>query len=87
MSKIARPAKGVPQALNPRITVSDIRKRWGKFDEAELAAIMGNGDLVAQIQAKYGLDKEQRAPLPPPASAWERAWASPPRAALGRVRA
>ena len=57
MAKVLRSAKGV--ALNPEITVSDLRRRWGKFDEAELAAIRNNADLVMQIQAKYGLDKRE----------------------------
>ena len=54
--KIARSQKS---ALKPRITTPDIRARWGKFDEVELAAIKGRGDLVMQIQAKYGLNKLQ----------------------------
>jgi hypothetical protein len=44
---------------NPRIGVPDLRARWGKFDEVELAAIKSRGDLVMQIQAKYGLNKLQ----------------------------
>ena len=43
----------------PRISVPDLRARWGKFDEVELAAIKSRGDLVMQIQAKYGLNKLQ----------------------------
>jgi hypothetical protein len=39
--------------------VSDIRQRWANFNVVELAAIKGRGDLVKQIQAKYGLDKLQ----------------------------
>ena len=46
-------------ALRPRITVSDLRQRWRAFDEAELRAIRNSADLIMQIQAKYGLDKQQ----------------------------
>jgi hypothetical protein len=53
-NKVAR------SASNPkRITMDDLLRRWGKFDEAELAAIRNNEDLVAQIQARYGLEKQQ----------------------------
>ena len=43
----------------PKFSLDDLRRRWGKFDETELAAIRDSADLVLQIQAKYGLDKEQ----------------------------
>ena len=42
-----------------RITLGDLRGRWGKFDDAELAAIRNNADLVKQVQAKYGWDKSE----------------------------
>ena len=42
-----------------RITLGDLRGRWGKFDDAELAAIRNNTDLVIQVQAKYGWDKSE----------------------------
>jgi hypothetical protein len=54
--KGSRSQKATP---SPRIKLSDIRQRWGKFDAIDLAAIKGRGDLVMQIQAKYGLDKLQ----------------------------
>jgi hypothetical protein len=43
----------------PKITVADLRRRWGKLDDRELAAIKTRRDLVRQIQSKYGLDKAQ----------------------------
>ena len=43
----------------PKITVADLRRRWGKLDDRELAAIKTRHDLVRQIQSKYGLDKAQ----------------------------
>ena len=42
-----------------KITLDDLRRRWGKFDEAELATIRTKTGLVMQIQEKYGLDKVQ----------------------------
>ena len=50
-----KPARKI--VLNRRITVLDIRERWGNFNEVELASIKGRSDLVRQIQAKYRLDK------------------------------
>ena len=43
----------------PEISVADLRRRWGKFDDRELKAIKTRRDLVRQIQGKYGLDKQQ----------------------------
>jgi hypothetical protein len=31
----------------------------GKFSEQDLSALNGNSDLVAQLAAKYGLEKAQ----------------------------
>ena len=42
-----------------KITLDDLLRRWGKFDEVELKAITTNADLVTQIKAKYGLDAKQ----------------------------
>jgi hypothetical protein len=33
--------------------------RSGKFSEQDLSALNGNGDLVTQLAAKYGLEKAQ----------------------------
>jgi hypothetical protein len=57
MASIQAKTSGV--TLNPKISLDDLRRRWGKFDDAELAAIRTKTGLVMQIQAKYGLDKEQ----------------------------
>jgi hypothetical protein len=42
-----------------RITVADLRRRWGKFDETELAAIEHRLEFVQKVQEKYGMSKEQ----------------------------
>jgi hypothetical protein len=51
----------VPQrgADASKITVADMRSRWGKFSEAELAGIRHRATLVQGIQDKYGLSKER----------------------------
>lgn len=59
MSKDIETIRNTPIASTPRITSIDLRRRWGKFDDVELAAIKTTADLVMQIQAKYGLDKGQ----------------------------
>jgi hypothetical protein len=52
-------AKSTLVPTSRRLTSIDLRERWGKFDEVELAAIVTTADLVMQVQAKYGLDKRQ----------------------------
>jgi hypothetical protein len=37
---------------------ADIGSKWGKFSADELAGLKDNDDLVAQLVAKYGLDKD-----------------------------
>ena len=41
------------------IVLKDIGAKWGKFSETELSALKGKDDLVAQVVAKYGLEKPQ----------------------------
>ena len=51
---------GIAMVLpTPNITVAGLRRRWGKLDDRELAAIKTRRDLARQIQSKYGLDKAQ----------------------------
>jgi hypothetical protein len=37
----------------------EIQQRWGKFSAQEITALKDKDDLVAQVQAKYTLDKAQ----------------------------
>lgn len=37
----------------------EIEQRWGKFDAREITDLKDRDDLVAQVQAKYSLDKFQ----------------------------
>jgi uncharacterized protein YjbJ (UPF0337 family) len=46
-------------AVTTKITAADVRSRWGKFDEAELAMIGQRAELVQRIQDKYGLTKDR----------------------------
>ena len=59
MKKTVRSRKSANMLQIPSISVADLRGRWGKFDDRELAAIRSCRDLVRLIQAKYGLDREQ----------------------------
>jgi len=42
-----------------RILLKDIGAKWGKFSEQELGALKNKDDLVAQVVAKYSIDKVQ----------------------------
>jgi hypothetical protein len=37
----------------------EIEQKWGKFSAQEITALKDKDDLVAQVQAKYTLDKPQ----------------------------
>jgi hypothetical protein len=37
----------------------EIQQKWGKFSAQEIAALKDKDDLVAQVQAKYVVDKAQ----------------------------
>jgi hypothetical protein len=39
--------------------LKDIGAKWGKFSEQELGALKSNDDLVAQVVARYSIDKVQ----------------------------
>ena len=59
MDNILQLLNSTEAIFHQRIGVADIRRAWGELDEVELAAIKNRGDLVMQIQANYGLDKNQ----------------------------
>ena len=42
-----------------QIVLKEIGSKWNKFSEQDLSALKGTDDLVAQVVAKYGLDKAQ----------------------------
>jgi hypothetical protein len=42
-----------------RILLKDIGAKWNKFSEQELGAPKNRDDLVAQVVAKYSIDKAQ----------------------------
>lgn len=47
------------QAANDKkLLLQDIRVKWGKFSEQELGDLKSNDDLVTQLVAKYGLEKD-----------------------------
>jgi hypothetical protein len=45
-------------AHDKKLLRDDIGAKWGKFSAEELTALKDNGDLVAQLVAKYGLEKD-----------------------------
>jgi hypothetical protein len=42
-----------------KIVLKEIGAKWGKFSEQDLSALKNNDDVVTQIVAKYGLEKQQ----------------------------
>jgi hypothetical protein len=42
-----------------QIVLKEISAKWGKFSEQDLSALKNRDDVVAQIVAKYGLEKQQ----------------------------
>ena len=38
---------------------AEIEKKWGRFNSAEIAGLNNIDDLIAQVQAKYQIDKAQ----------------------------
>jgi hypothetical protein len=42
-----------------QILLKDIGAKWSKFSEQELGALKGRDDLVAQVVAKYSIEKAQ----------------------------
>ena len=39
--------------------MKDIRAKWTKFSEPEIAALKNRDELVAQVRSKYSLDDTQ----------------------------
>jgi hypothetical protein len=52
-------AKSEMTAETRKIVLKEIGAKWGKFSEHDLSTLKGNGDLVDQVVAKYGLEKVQ----------------------------
>jgi hypothetical protein len=55
----ATAAKSETAAQTKQTVLAEIRAKWGKFSEQDLSVLNGNGDLVAQLASKYGLEKAQ----------------------------
>ena len=41
-----------------KIVLEEIRAKWDKLSEHEASAIRGSADLIAQLQAHYGLEQK-----------------------------
>jgi len=44
-----------------KVLRADIGRKWGKFSAQELTDLKDNDDLVSQLVAKYGLQKDTAA--------------------------
>jgi hypothetical protein len=55
-STVAKPANA---AQMREIVLKEISAKWGKFSEQDLSALKNKDDVVVQIVAKYGYDKQQ----------------------------
>jgi hypothetical protein len=55
----ANPATDKSATETKEIVLKEIGAKWSKFSEQELSALTGKDDLVAQVVAKYGLEKPQ----------------------------
>jgi hypothetical protein len=53
------PAGTDKSADTKQILLKDIGAKWNKFSEQELGALKNRDDLVAQVVAKYSIDKAQ----------------------------
>jgi len=58
MSNITQPEFAKP-LVPPSGMRGEIQQKWGKFSAHEITALKDKDDLVAQVQAKYSLDKTQ----------------------------
>ena len=58
MANNTQPEDGKTQASATGMR-GEIQQKWGKFSAQEITAVKGKDDLVAQVQAKYSLDKTQ----------------------------
>ena len=52
-------AKPENAAETRKIVLKEIGAKWGKFSEQDLSALKNRDDVVTQIVAKYGLEKQQ----------------------------
>lgn len=46
-----------PSAEHKQIVLKEIGAKWSKFSEHDLSSLKNKDDLVAQVVAKYGLEK------------------------------
>jgi hypothetical protein len=58
-SSPASAAKPQTAPETKQIVLKEIGAKWGKFSEQDLSQLKNKDDLVAQVVAKYGLEKVQ----------------------------
>lgn len=47
------------QTMTAKILPAEISTKWDKISAQEATAMKAKGDLVSQVQAKYGVNREQ----------------------------
>ena len=57
---IANPTEPTPMQARAeaKLLRSEIGSKWGKFTQQELTDLKDNDDLVTQLVAKYGIEKD-----------------------------
>ena len=53
------PTAHTAAAATRQIVLNEIRSKWDKFSQQDLSELKNKDDVVAQVVAKYGLDKDQ----------------------------
>jgi hypothetical protein len=53
------PTANTAAAATRQIVLNEIRSKWDKFSQQDLWVLKNKDDVVTQLVAKYGLDKDQ----------------------------
>ena len=53
------PTANTAAAATRQLVLNEIRSKWDKFSQQDLSELKNKDDVVAQVVAKYGLDKDQ----------------------------
>jgi hypothetical protein len=55
MAGATRPTAGETR----QVVLKDIRAKWNKFSEQDVSALKSKDELVAEVVARYGMEKTQ----------------------------
>ncbi len=53
------PTASTAAAATRQIVLNEIRSKWDKFSQQDLWVLKNKDDVVTQLVAKYGIDKDQ----------------------------